>query len=161
MNKYVNILLIGFIVFIVGIVFLNFELYHFDYVDYLPDSFLTMTDKYKLNIDKNKKYKINRKKYNQNIVIKKHLDNSLGEEIIIQVKHSETSDPIININSSTSQNEITLSNELNLDSFDKKKILYLIKDSLKNKKIYNYNLLKYSVISVYGNEDILSNIEID
>ena len=33
--------------------------------------------------------------------------------------------------------------------------------SIKEKKIYNYNLLKYSKISIIGNEKVLEKIEIE
>lgn len=161
MNKYINLLFLGFLIFILGLITFNFELTNYEYVDYLPDNFAQTTEEYTLRIEEGKKYEIKRAKYNDNIKISKNIDSSLDDEIVIKISHTDFSEIVDLINVNNKETTIVMSNNLRMTSTGVKDIYNLIIDCIKDKRIYNYNLLKYSEVSIYGNEDVLSRIEID
>ena len=160
MKKHINILLIGFLMFILGLISLNFEFVKYDFVDYMPSDFEEIVDSYTINIKTDKVYKIARAKYNQNISIKKVVNNNLNDEIYVEVRHLSTSSSTSTIRNTENGTAIVFSNDLKLKVKDLKRIPSLVVDCIKNKKIYNYNLLKYSKITIYGNEEVLKNIEV-
>lgn len=161
MKKYVNILLVGFLVFVVGIIALNFELVSYEYVDYLPDTFIERVDKFSVKIDKEKDYKIKKAKYNDAISIEKKVDNSLEDEILVEVISMNTSRVNYYMTSDKIESYLVFSNDLNVYTNDIGTIFDLVMSCIMDKKVYNYNLLKYSKIVIHGNEDLLSEIEID
>ena len=108
-----------------------------------------------------KTYEIKRAKYNDNIKISKNIDSSLDDEIVIKISHTDFSEIVDLINVNNKETTIVMSNNLRMTSTGVNDIYNLIIDCIKDKRIYNYNLLKYSEVSIYGNEDVLSRIEID
>ncbi len=160
-KKYINILLSGLLVFVSGIISINFELAQFTSLNTLPDAFNIKTEEISIKIDDLKEYQIKKAKYNENINISKYEDNSLGDEILIKTNHTPTS--IVKNTLSVDENEVDIifSNSLDLDTKDLKDIYNLIIKSITSETIYNYNLIKYSDIEIYGNEEVLARIEIE
>jgi len=160
MKKYINLLLIGFLIFIIGLIISGVELSKYEFVNGLPDEFKTNSYTFSLEIDENKTYKIKRNAYNQNIKIKKKINNTLRNELIITNNYQETSIPISSTTTVDDEVKIIFANQLTLKLNDLKKLYNLTIGSIINKKIYDYNLLKYSDITIYGNEDVLEKVEI-
>ncbi|MDD6879606.1 MAG: hypothetical protein PUD59_05225 [bacterium] len=160
MKKNLNLLLIGFLLFIIGLISLGLELVNFNYVNNLPSYFSKNVESFTVNIDKNKNYEILRTKYNDNIEIKKIINNSLDDEIYIEVEHSDTSVSDITIKDDKTITKIIFNNDIKITNSNLQDIYNLVIDSIANKKMYNYNLLKYSRVFIYGNEENLSKIKI-
>ena len=160
-NKYVNILLSGFACFLVGVFILSFELATFSSSSTLPNNFYSYKTIDRISINDNLTYRIKKGLYNQNITIEKVVDDSLEDEIVIEEQYMNTSRVITTVVKDKYNSTIVFTNEFNLSSDDIKSIYHLIIRCLKEKTIYNYNLLKYSKIVIYGNEEVLSNIKID
>ena len=83
MKKYINLLLIGFLIFIIGLIIINFELNKFEFVSKMPDNFNVITEKISVKLDRNKEYELKKSKYNESINIETVIDNSLKDEILI------------------------------------------------------------------------------
>lgn len=159
-KKYVNAALTGLIIFIAGIICINFELARYKYVDALPSDFTATTEQVNLKTDKNKKYKIIKAKYNENISIVKEIDNSLGDEISIKSTTYNTSVSLQTLVSKDNKINLIYSNNIILGIKDIEKIYNMLISSVTSETLYNYNLLKYSKITIYGNEEVLSKIEV-
>lgn len=161
MKKYINLLLIGFIIFVAGLIICNFEIKSFTRVNDLPENFSIINENFSIDIDENKIYKIKKAKYNDNIVLEKKINNSLDDEVLINIEHRKTSVAFTSIRNLSNEVKITFSNNMVIDHNDLMDIFDLGITSIKEKKIYNYNLLKYSKISIIGNEKVLEKIEIE
>ena len=161
MKKQINLLLVGFLIFIIGLIISNFELNKFEAVNYFPDEFQTLIERFSIKIDQDKEYELKKAKYNENIKIEKKVDNSLEDEIIVEVEHSKTSATLNTITVVDDEVEIIFSNEFVFNGKDLKNIFDLALKSIKEKRMYNYKLLKYSNIKIYGSEESLEKIEID
>lgn len=161
MKKYLNLLLVGFFLFVVGIIIFNFELVDYEFVNYLPDNFKTTVDTFYITAETDKTYRVKTAKYNENIKIEKFINNNLGDKVMIEVKHSNTSDVVSNIKNSMYKTEVTFQNEINYNELKLKDVYKLALKCITEGKVYNYNLLKYGEITIYGSEDSLSRIEYD
>lgn len=160
-NKYVNMLFGGFLLFIAGMVCLNFEFTSFNCVGYLPEDFYTYSSYTRLSVNDSINYRIKRGTYNENITINKKIDDALNDEIVIVEEYTNTSKITTKVTKDKNDTVVVLSNEFNLYKEDIKRIYNLVIKCLKDRTIYNYNLLKYSRVTVYGNEEVLSNIKVD
>lgn len=161
MKKQINLLLVGFLIFIIGLIISNFELNKFEMVNYLPDEFETLVERFSIKLDEEKEYELTKAKYNENIKIEKVVDNSLKDEIMVEIEHSKTSAAVNAITTVDDEVEIIFSNEFVFNGKDLKNIFDLALKSIKEKRMYNYKLLKYSNIKIYGSEESLEKIEID
>lgn len=161
MRKHLNLLLIGFLFFVIGIIIFNFELVDYEFVNYLPNNFKTTVDTFYITTDADKTYRVKPAKYNENIRIKKFINNNLGDKVMIEVRHSNTSDVISYIKNSMYKTEVTFQNEINYNELELKDVYKLALKCITEGKVYNYNLLKYGEITIYGSEDSLSRIEYD
>lgn len=151
---YVIVILLIFSTIVFG-----FEINSYDYKDLLPNSFILenkekifdISDIEKISIKSNSKYD------NVNI----YTDNSLNEEIRIEVTYYETS--IVNYSYFFNTNDDLI---LKFDSklkFDIDNIDDLLKfgvETLRTRTLYNYNLFKYPKISIYANQEDISKISI-
>lgn len=160
MKKYINLLLVGFLIFIIGLIMSCLELNKFEFVSKMPDYFAVITEKISIKLDDNKEYKLKKSKYNENISVEKVIDNSLKDEILIEIEHLKTSVTLNTIRTIDDEVDIVFSNEFVFDAEDMKEIFYLGLKSIKEKRVYNYKLLKYSNIKVYGSEESLKKIKI-
>lgn len=160
-NKYVNMLFGGFVLFIAGMICLNFEFTSFNYVNYLPEGFYTYETSTKLSINDDMNYKIKRGTHNENIVINKRVEDTLDNEIVITEEYTNTSRINAIISKDKTNTSLIFSNEFNLYKDDLKSIYNLVVRCIKDRTIYNYNLLKYSKVTIYGNEEVLSKIKVD
>jgi len=159
MRKYINLLLVGFLLFVVGIIILNFELVEYNFSNSLPNNFDTTVDTLYLSTQTDKVYRIKAGKYNENLKIKKYINNNLKDKVMIEIKHSDTSDVTSSIKNSIDKTEITFYNQINFSNKSMKDLVGFVLKCITEKKIYNYNLFKYGEISIYGSEDSLSRIE--
>ena len=161
MKKYVNMLLLGFLIFIIGLICSNIELATYTYTKRLPSNLNKTTEKYALKVNKCKTYEIKKSKYNDNISINTYINNLIKDEIYLEIDHYDTSVAKTYIKDEDNTSVISFSNDLNENNIDMKLISNLIIKCIKDKKIYNYNLLKYSVVRIYANEDVLAKIKIE
>lgn len=161
MKKHINLLLVGFLLFIVGLITINFELVKYEFVNHLPNNFKTTTDTFYVNTDLGKDYIINAARYNDNLKIVTNVNNNLKDKIMIEITHAETSVVTSHVKNNMYNTEITFSNEIKLNKDSFKDIYMLLLRCITEKKIYNYNLLKYGQINVYGSEESLSRLELD
>ena len=163
MNKYVNCLLFGFLLFIIGLIIVNFDLKNYNYVNYLPSEFENKTEVITLSIDKNKTYSVMKAKYNQNIIIEKEINESIEDNVVMfEVNHTKTSETFNTLKTDKNKVSIIFSNNFSVTSKnDLIKIYKLFVKCIKDKTIYNYNLLKYSKIVIKGNSKSLDRIKIE
>lgn len=159
-KKYVNLALIGLIVFIFGIIGINFEFAKYDYVNALPNTFTPTTNELSLKMDDNKAYKILKEKYNENIFISKKVDNSLNNEILIKTTTMDTSISFQTLINNDNKVNLIFANNMIVGLEDFTKIYDMIINTVTSKTLYNYNLLKYSKVEIYGNEEDLEKIEV-
>lgn len=160
MKKYINLLLFGFITFTLGLIIFNFEISKFSVVDYLPCNFPMTTDTFDIELENNKKYIISKLKYNDNIIVEKVVNNNVSNKLIFEVQHSKTSTSYSSVKMLNNKVFITFYNDLFVDKDDVDIIFDMFLKGLKEKKMYNYKLLKYSKIKVIGSEESLNKIEI-
>lgn len=160
MKKNVNLLLIGFIIFIGGLIVLGFELVNYRYVNELPSYFDKYSDSFTLSIENNKTYEILKGKYDNNIEIKKVINNNIKDEVYIELKNYETAISKTLITTDNDKTKVILNSEIELKNDSFEKIYNMVIEMIKNKKLYNYNLLKYNKVYIYGSEENLSKIEI-
>lgn len=161
MKKYLNLMLTGFLLFIVGIIVFNFELVDYEFVNYLPDNFKTTVDTFYITTEENKVYRVNTARYNENLKIEKFVNDNLDNKVMIEVRHSNTADVTSSIKNSMYKTEVTFQNQINFNNIELKDIYNFVLKCITEKKVYNYNLLKYGEIAIYGSEDSLSRIEYD
>lgn len=160
-KKYIEKLFIGFAVFIFGILAFGFETLNFSYSKSLPVNFNSSEIKTSVKYDNEREYIILKGKNNDNIIINKNIDNSLGDEIVIKGKYLETSKLSYVVNTIDNETIIEFYNDLNLDSNKIEKIYNSLIASIVDRTMYNYKKLKYSMIEIYASEDILKNIIIE
>lgn len=160
MKKYIELLSIGFALFIFGIIAFAFETHNYNYNQTLPIELEKDNITVNFNIEKDKKYVIQKAKYNKNINIVKHIDNTLNNEMLVIGSYYETSQLLYNYNVYGDDVRITFYNELKLKTGDISKIYNIFLRFVFDKTVYNYNLLKYSNIDIYVNEENSKNIEI-
>lgn len=161
MNKYINYLLFGFLLFVIGLIVVNFDLKDYKYVNYLPSDYEVSTDTVKLEINNDKKYKIKKAKNQQNIIIEKKQINSNNNDIIIEIAHTSTSNAYGLIDSYGDNVNVILYNESKISSKkDISNIYDLFVRCIKEKTVYNYNLLKYSKVTIKGSKEALEKIEV-
>lgn len=162
MNKYINLLLFGFLLFIIGLIIVNFDLKGYKYVNYLPSNFKTSTEVIKLNVENNKKYKVKKAKNQQNIIIEKEENNIEENVITIEINHTETSKAYGLIKSFDKNVDVILYNDAVISKVDDLSNIYdLFVKCIKDKTVYNYNLLKYSRVKIKGSKETLKKIEVD
>lgn len=160
MKKYINLLLFGFITFTFGLIIFNFEINKFSVVNYLPSNFPMTTDTFDIDLESNKEYIISKLKYNDNIIVEKVVNNDVSNKLIFEVQHSKTSTSYSSVKMLNDKVFITFYNDLFIDKGDTDIVFDMILKGLKEKKLYNYKLLKYSKIKVIGSEESLNKIEI-
>ena len=162
MNKYVNYLLFGFLLFIIGLVIVNFDLRNYKYVNYLPDDYEMDTEIIKIKLDNNKNYKIKKAKNHKNIIIdKREIYSNDDETITIEINHTSTSIAYGLVNSFGNNVNVILYNESKISGMtDLIKIYDLFVRCIKEKRVYNYNLLKYSKVVVKGSAAALEKVEV-
>lgn len=148
-----------FILLIATVSVFGIETRNYSYKEILPDFFDSTTKEISFDIkDLNKIVLKTNTRYDN---VKIYADDSLTDEIKVLFTYSETARPYyVNY----IENDKLL---LTFDSYFLPKLgtiedlLRLSCDTIKNKTIYNYNMLKYPEISVYVNSKIKDKIEID
>ena len=145
MNKYINFLLFGFLLFIIGLIIVNFDLKGYKYVNYLPHEYKSDTETIQINLDSSKKYTVKKAKNQQNIIIeKKEIDTQDDEIITVEINHTNTSKAYSLTESFDNKVNIVLYNEMIISGKSDLSNMYdLFIKCIKDKTIYNY---KYEVI---------------
>ena len=161
MKKNINLLLTGFLLFLVGLIVLNLELAKYKNVSYLPDNYEMKKETFTLKLEDNKKYVIQKAALHSNIILQRDfIGGAPDDSITIDIYHTSTSDTYNIINTEGNLVNVIFSNQLKFSFKDYKKLYYLITNSIKDKTLYNYNLLKYSKVVISGSEEAMSRIEI-
>ena len=161
MRKNINLLLTGFLIFIIGLIVLNVELSKYNYVNYLPEEYEMKKESFTLKIEEGKKYVIQKGALHSNIIIQRDfIGGAPNNSVTIDVYHTKTSNTFNVISTEGNTVNVVFSNELKMTANDYKELYFLVTGCIREKTIYNYNLLKYSKIVISGSEEALSKIEI-
>lgn len=160
MNKYIKGIILGFILFLVGIVVLHLETRSYEYSSEVPFNFKSEEREILIPLDEDEKLEINNNFNGKNIYF--YIDNTLEDEVKIVSRELDINEVSYNQTFKTDENKTVLNidSEFNLNEdnlYDVFKFAFAI---LKDKKIYNYTALKYPIIEVYVNEDDKDKIEV-
>lgn len=159
MKKILMPLLVGFGIFILGIIAFSFEIKGYSTVDELYSSFIMKEEIIEYKINEEDVYKITNSGNDTNIDL--YIDNNVSNKIRIVVSHPVMTN--IDYEYSTSDDgdfiEIDFDSSFELN-FDNLKSLFVVgMDGLKTKLKPNYDLLEYPIIKVFVNEKYKDNIK--
>ena len=145
------------LMFILGVVFFRYELSSYEKVNYLPEGMdLTIKEEiFKLGENKKIYLRTNSKLNNLKVIE----DNSLNDEIKIEIEYYKTAD-VRYIYEFNDEDDIKLifTSHFNMKDNEVKDIFNLIYNTFNRKTIYNYNLFKYPNIYVYVNRNNLERV---
>ena len=157
-KSYFNTIIISIIIIALsGIMFIS-ETKDYKRVDTLTEDFKLTTIRQQYKLDSKKKYIIsnNGGLRKINIVI----DDDLGSYMEVKIVHYTTSSIDTKVIEGNKETTITFDQNLNLEFEDIEKLYNLTISTLKDKKIYNYNLLKYGDIEIKVSSEYKKNIKV-
>lgn len=161
MKKYLFKLFAGFIVFLLGATWFYIETIDYNVSANLSNNINIKEEKLEYEISNDKIFVITNRNSNSNIQL--FIDNSITNKVKIEVEHADILNVISNyylINDYGKElNKIDFESVLSISKNSVLSLYDLGIDSLKDKTIYNYNLLRYPTIKVYVHEDYRENIK--
>ena len=146
-----------FAVFLLGIVLFGYEFGNYSYENGLPLNFETEKKVLYFDVESNKDIIIKtRSKYDN---MKFFVDDSLGDEIRIELEYFETAD-VKYISHLNSRDDLYLEfdSDVSFDLANVEDVVKLSYETIKDQTIYNYNMFKYPVIKVYVNSENISKV---
>lgn len=160
MKSNLKFILIGFVIFVIGIICFTFELKNFNQSRGLTSNFEIKQEVIKYPITNDQNFRITNENTNNNINL--YIDNNLSNEVKIIVNYPNISK--LKYDYSVINDDINLVS-INFESttlldFDSIKDIYeLGLISFRDKVVYNYSLLEQPEIKVFVNEKYRKNIE--
>ena len=157
-KKYYNTIIISIVIIAFsGILFLS-ETRDYKRVDSLTEDFKLNTIRQQYKLDSKKKYIINNNGGLRKINV--IIDDDLGSYMEIKITHYTTSSIDTKVDEGNKETVITFDQNIDLEIEDFEKLYNLTVSTLKDKKIYNYNLLKYGDIEVKVSSEYKKNIKV-
>ena len=148
-----------FILLLVSTVIFGFEINSYDYSDSLPSSFVLEKKERKFDISEVENISIKSNAKYKNIDI--YTDNSLDGEIRIEITYFNTANVSYNYFFNSNDDLLLKFNStINFEIDNVEDLLKLGVETLRTKTLYNYNLFKYPIISIYANQKDMSKISI-
>ncbi len=156
-KKYVYVVILAGILLAGGSITILFETQDYKTVDALTSDFTNSTFEYQYKMYKGLDYVItnNGKDSYMNLVV----DDDLGSYLEIIILHATTNEVKTNIKQIDNKLKIGYEEELNLGVNDLEKLLNFGVSCIKEKTIYNYNLLKYAKIEVHVSSEYAKQIK--
>lgn len=161
MRKYLFKLFLGFVIFLVGAAYFYIETIDYKIDTNLASNIVMRDEVLEYEISKDKEFILSNSNTNKNMQL--IIDNNLDNKVKIEINYAEML--MLHSNYSTVKSNNKEVNRINLDSDlvpDWKNIVSLYDlgiNSLNDKTIYNYNLLKYPLVRVYVHENYRANIK--
>lgn len=161
MKNNLKFILVGFVVFITGIICFNFELKDFDKGLGLISNFNIKREIMSYPINKTKTFRITNDNGNKNIRL--YIDNNLSDEIRIIINYLDISElsyeyTVID-NEDNNFASINFNIETMLDFNSVNDIYELGLVTFRDKIIYDYSLFEHPEVKVFINEKYIKNIE--
>lgn len=154
-----NHFILAFVILVIGVVFFWYETSSYEYANKLPDE-MELTQKetvFKLEEGK----KINLKSYSKLDNITIIYDDSLGDNMVVNLEYYKTADVryMYDYNDYDDLN-ISFTSKLNFEADDVQDVFKLLYSTFNRKTIYNYNLFKYPNIYVHVSSKYRNDITI-
>jgi len=149
--------IVVFSVFLLGIVLFGYEFGNYSYENGLPLNFETEKKVLYFDIESNKDIIIKtRSKYDN---MKFFVDDSLEDEIRIELEYFETAD-VNYISHFNSRDDLYLEfdSDVSFELVNVEDVVKLSYETIKDQTIYNYNMFKYPTIDVYVNSKNISKV---
>ena len=157
-KKYFNLIVTSIIIIALSGVLFVAETYKYQKIDSLTEDFKLTTIRQQYKLDSKKKYIINNNDGLRNVKVV--VDDDLGSYMEIKIVHYTTSSIETSVNEGNKETTIDFNQNLNIELEDLEKLYNLAITSLKDKKMYNYNLLKYGDIEVKVSSEYKKNIKV-
>lgn len=161
MNNNFKFIIIGFIVFLLGIIVYNVEIKDFEKREGLTSNFNMESLVLNYDINKNKVYRFTNDGTNKNL--KLYINNNLTDEIKVIVSYVDYSRVQYDFDTLSLNDKqvsvIDFETDKDLYFHDLKNLVGLGFVSFREKVIYNYSLLEYPEIQIFVNEKYRENIE--
>lgn len=151
--------IIGFIIFIVGIICFSLEIKTFDSNPFVS-SFKMKQEILEYKIDEEDIYRITNSEIDTNVNL--YIDNNLSNKMKIIVSHpviTKINYKYLNVDKEKDFISIDFDSSLELKIENLKTLLGMGINSIKEQVKYDYNLLEYPNIKVFVNEKYKDNIE--
>jgi len=152
-----NHFIVTFLVFIIGVAFLGYELSSYEKVNYLPDGMdlIIKEETFKLRENQKVYLKTNSKLDNLKVIE----DDSLNDEIRVEVEYYKTANVRYVYEFNDEDNlKLIFTSYLDMKDNEFEDIFNLVYNTFNRKTIYNYNLFKYPNIYVYANKNNLERV---
>lgn len=159
MKKVLTPIIIGFIIFIVGIICFSLEIKAFNSNEFVS-SFKMEQEVLEYKINEEDVYRITNSGIDTNVNL--YIDNNLSNKVRIVVSHpvmTKIDYQYLNINEEEEYISIDFDSSLELNFENLKTLLSMGINSIKEQVKYDYNLLEYPNIKVFVNEKYKDNIE--
>ncbi len=127
-------------------------------VDSLTNDFKITTIRQQYKLDSKKKYIISNNGGLRKINV--IYDDDLGSYMEVEIKHYTTSSIDTYVREGNKETIISYNQDLKLEFEDIEKVYNLVLSCLKEKRIYNYNLLKYGDITIRVSSEYKDNIKV-
>ena len=157
-KKYFNLIIVSITIIALSGVLFVFETNNYQRVDTLTEDFKTTTIRQQYKLDSKKKYIINNNGGLRKINVV--VDDDLGSYMEVKIVHYTTNSIKTTVREGNKETTISFNQNLNIELGDLEKLYNLTTTSLKEKKMYNYNLLKYGDIEVRVSSEYKNNIKI-
>ena len=150
LKKYFISMVVAIVVVSLSSVLLVFEVKDYKRIDNLTEDFneSAVIQEYKLN--KNKKYHIITEYYKEVEIVE---DEDMGSYMQVEVRHYTTNSVNTKLEDYDKKVNIVYTSDLDLEIKDYSNIYNLLLTSIKDKKLYNYLLLKYPKIKITVSPD--------
>lgn len=159
MKKVLTPVIIGFIIFIIGIICFSFEVKAFNSNPF-ASSFKMEQEVLEYKIDEEDVYRITNSGIDTNVNL--YIDNNLSNKIRIVVSHpvmTKIDYRYLDIDEEEEFISIDFDSSLELDFEHLKTLLSMGINGIKDQIKYDYSLLEYPTIKVFVNEKYKDNIE--
>ncbi len=157
LKKYIYSIIIAGLLVAVGSVTILFEVSPYETVDSLTSDFSSSVVKYEYKLNKDDIYVIDNNNSDMNMTL--IVDDDMGSYMDVVIYHYDTNEVKSSLKRQKGKVRLSYDEELDLELSDFENIFNLAVNCVKEKRLYNYTLLKYAKIEVRVSSDYAKNIK--
>ena len=157
LKKYIYSIIIAGLLVAVGSVTILFEVSPYETVDSLTSDFSSSVVKYEYKLNKDDIYVIDNNNSDMNMTL--IVDDDMGSYMDVIIYHYDTNEVKSSLKRQKGKVRLSYDEELDLELSDFENIFNLAVNCVKEKRLYNYTLLKYAKIEVRVSSDYAKNIK--
>lgn len=160
MKKILTPVLMGILIFIIGVIYFSIEMRTFSKNGEFSSSFPMEEIVLEYNINEEDVYKITSSGIDNNVNL--YIDNSLANKIKIVVLHPVITNIDYDYVASDEEDnyiELDFDSSLNMNYDNLKMLFNVFVDGVKNKIQHDYDLIEYPIVRVYVHENYKDNVK--